>query len=374
MHIESKSRANTLFLSSLRTEATKKTYTHALDGFKRFVKLTSIEDILTMDAKVLENKIIDFVIDGKNNKMLSHVTNNVKIAALQKFCEINDVTTINWKKIRSFLGTPQRTVKDRIYTKEEIRKLLEICDDRKRLLILIFLSTGMRLGALVELKLKHIKKSEKEGVYQFTVYENTKEEYITFCTPECTQAIDSYLRYRERAGEVLTAESPLIREQFNAEDLEDVKSAKPLATGTIQRIMLHLLKVSGIRKKSNNKKRKEIMAIHGFRKYFNTMMIKAGVHLVVKEMLLGHSVKLDDSYYRPTEEELLKEYLKAVDLLTISEEKQLKEEVTKLKTEVADIDIMKKSYLDMKLELEKRNHQVDELYKVLYAKGIIKKE
>jgi hypothetical protein len=36
---------------------------------------------------------------------------------------------------------------------------------------------------------------------------------------------------------------------------------------------------------------------------------------------MGHSADIPDSYYRATEDELLEDYLKAVDFLTISTQK-----------------------------------------------------
>lgn len=90
-------------------------------------------------------------------------------------------------------------------------------------------------------------------------------------------------------------------------------------------------------------------------------MIAAGAKQVVKEMLIGHNTGLERSYYKPTDAELLAEYLKALDLLTISEERKLQQEVTKLKTEVADIDMMKRSYLDMKAETEDKNNRIKSL-------------
>jgi len=41
------------------------------------------------------------------------------------------------------------------------------------------------------------------------------------------------------------------------------------------------------------------------------------------EKLMGHSVGISDSYYRATELELLEDYLKAVEYLTINEENRL---------------------------------------------------
>jgi hypothetical protein len=39
------------------------------------------------------------------------------------------------------------------------------------------------------------------------------------------------------------------------------------------------------------------------------------------EILMGHNIGLADSYYKPSERELLKDYIKSVDLLTIHGDK-----------------------------------------------------
>ena len=69
---------------------------------------------------------------------------------------------------------------------------------------------------------------------------------------------------------------------------------------------------------------------HGFRKFANTQMVQADLKGAPKEMLLGHSIGLDDKYYRPTQAQLLEEYLKAVDLLTINEENRLRRKVERV--------------------------------------------
>ena len=76
------------------------------------------------------------------------------------------------------------------------------------------------------LKLSHLedrKTNEGQKVYKFTIYENTKEQYFTFCSPEATNYIDAYLDYRTRSGEKLTKDAYLIREQFDVTDLEQVR-------------------------------------------------------------------------------------------------------------------------------------------------------
>ena len=54
---------------------------------------------------------------------------------------------------------------------------------------------------------------------------------------------------------------------------------------------------------------------HGFRKLYKT---RSEV-----ETLVAHSTGISDHYYRPTEHDLLKDYLKAVDNLTIDNTRQM---------------------------------------------------
>jgi hypothetical protein len=51
------------------------------------------------------------------------------------------------------------------------------------------------------------------------------------------------------------------------------------------------------------------------------------------EVLMGHSMGVSDSYYRPTEKQLLEDYLKAVPLLSITEAMDVHEIEEKLRAE-----------------------------------------
>lgn len=85
----------------------------------------------------------------------------------------------------------------------------------------------------------------------------------------------------------------------------------------------------GIRKKlERGKKHHEFQADHGFRKWFKTRCELSGIKSINIETLMGHFIGISDSYYRATEAELLEEYLKAVDFLTIEEKYKLEKQVT----------------------------------------------
>ena len=76
-----------------------------------------------------------------------------------------------------------------------------------------------------------------------------------------------------------------------------------------------------------------------------TQLVNSKVNPEIREMLLGHRIGLASAYYRPTEDEMLDEYMKAVDNLTINPENRLRRKVEKLEVE--------RSYVDqLRLEIE----------------------
>jgi hypothetical protein len=61
----------------------------------------------------------------KAKNSLSWQTCVIRAAALKYFYEMNDITLNNWKKINRSIGEKARTIQDRAYTKEEIRRMLD---------------------------------------------------------------------------------------------------------------------------------------------------------------------------------------------------------------------------------------------------------
>jgi integrase len=235
------------------------------------------------------------------------------------------------KKFKRFLPPDESTYEDRPYTTEEIQRILDKCyDERSRVIILLMVSTGMRIGAIHTLQIGDLTTGTLPGpaqdteLYKIQVYARSKhDKYYTFCTPETKLAIDSYLvGYRKRFGEDITNKrSPLIREQFNVDDKIRIHSPRFLSKRMIVHLVEQALKRSGV-------KTSEVMRSHGFRKHYVTQSIKAKVDYNAREYLVGHRLPRDDpSYDRTSDEDRLSEYAKVIDLLTISPENKLRKEV-----------------------------------------------
>lgn len=280
------------------------------------------------------------------------------MAALTAFYSINDIQ-LNRRKLGKFVGEKVKVIKDRAYTFEEIHKMLDVADTRGRALILLLTSTGMRIGALPAIRLGSLQKIQEYNIYKVTVYEGSSDESICFTTPECATAIDFYLQQRERRGERLRYHSDkgiwtpedttLFRKEYNKNDPFQVPHARPLSKPGLDYLLQQILEKAGIitiTPRLAGKKtgpRREVARSNGFRKMVNTAMVKCKVEPLIKEMLLGHHIGLEESYYRPAEEDLLREYLKCIDYLTVNEENRLKKQVETLLIEKSEIQELRHS-------------------------------
>jgi hypothetical protein len=85
-------------------------------------------------------------------------------------------------------------------------------------------------------------------------------------------------------------------------------------------------------------------AIHGFRKFVITNMIRAKLEYNARERLVGHTLKtLDFSYDRREQEELLQEYCKSIDYLTIDPAMRLE---TKLEEQKRKLEEQKQKEIE----------------------------
>jgi integrase len=162
---------------------------------------------------------------------------------------MNDVL-LNKKKIKKFIGEHKRANKDRAYTHDEIKKLVDTGDFRFKALILLLAATGVRIGCIGGLLLKHLER--RDDLDKVTVYENSNEAYHCFTTLEAAQAMDQYLDFRRRAGESLKPHSPLFRNDFNANAIAQVrKNSRPIDNDTFRNLLHNRLQKAGLIEKSD---------------------------------------------------------------------------------------------------------------------------
>ena len=125
------------------------------------------------------------------------------------------------------------------------------------------------------------------------------------------------MRYRETSGELINNDSWVMRDLWDTRVAQGrglVTKPKKLTSLGVKRLMERAIWAQGLRKKLEpGKKRHPYQANHSLRKWFKTRCEIAGMKPINIEKLMNHSIGISDSYYRATENEILEDYIKAMD-------------------------------------------------------------
>jgi len=334
----------------LRAKESRRQYPRRLKVFMDFCSLRgSLQDqakelflLAKKDNTWIQSMLIKFIEFQKQRvkqgKILESTIRNY-YKATKLFCEMNDIM-LNWKKITKGLPRGREAANDRAPTVEEIEKLVEYPDRRIKAIVYTMTSSGIRLGGYDYLKWKHIiPMYSNDGqivACKIIIYGGEEEEYYSFITPEAYTALKDWMDFRASYGEKITGESWLMRDLWQTTNIDSryrnglATYPKRLKSSGIKRIIERALWDQGLRSPLvNGQKRHEWKAAHGFRKFYKTRAEQAMKPINV-EITMGHNIGVSASYYRPTEHEVLEDYLKAVNLLTINNteltlEKEVKE-------------------------------------------------
>ncbi|MDN5847265.1 MAG: hypothetical protein L0H53_13445 [Candidatus Nitrosocosmicus sp.] len=361
-----------LYLFALKSPQTREKYKGRINKFFDFVGVS---------GDTVEAKSIDFVNKsraGGSQWVFNHILKFMKyqltrvehkeivgstlqnyLKSIKLFCDMADIN-IHWKKITRGLPNGKSYADDRIPTEEEIQRLLKYPDRRIKAIIYTMTSSGIRLGAWNYLRWGNIKPITKDGseivAAKMTVYEGEDEEYFTFLSGEAYYELLGWMKFREQSGELVNENSWVMRDLWNTDSKKSgnglASRPKQLASSGIKRLMERAIWAQGLRQKlENGRKRHPFAAVHSFRKWFKTKCEIGGMRPIHIEILLSHSIGISNSYYRPTENDILDDYLKVMDNLLLDAEKKLQFELNHSKQDGKSIVNALNSKLNEKEEI-----------------------
>jgi len=310
-----------LMASAKLAEMTKRNYLMRVNQYVKAIGTTP--DDLVREARAhprkFEEELIGFV--QKASKESSPSTTAAFRDSLKRFLEINRVEKINWGYINEFVPNAKKVGQDRAPTLEEIRKIIDVADLRTKCLILYLCSSGARIGSVEWLRWRDIEEVEHNGqkFARVTIYRGDPEEYVSFVTPECYRLLLEYRERRGNIGEKVTPQSYVFATQGNARDFDPSRIRVP-SVKTLKNQLGELLQQTGMRSVISERgeyRNYEFKQAHGLRKFFRTRMEISSVKPIFTEMLMGRSTGVKDSYMKPTKNDFVGEYAKAIDNLTI---------------------------------------------------------
>jgi integrase len=360
----------------MKSPLTRQKYVGRIDKFFDFLGLEGItveQKSKMLLQKAQENgnewvfncvlRFMCYQLDRNKRKEITGSTVRNYLKSIKLFCEMADIS-INWKKISRGLPKGKNYADDRIPSDEEIQKILEYPDRRIKSIIYTMISSGIRLGAWEYLKWGHIRLLQKDGeeilAAKIIVYSEEEEEYFSFISREAYLSLNDWMKYREKSGEIIDNDSWLMRDLWDTGAVQGGKGlvTKPnkLAASGIKRLIERAIWAQGLRQKLEpGKKRHPFQAVHSFRKWFKTKCELGGMKPINVEKLLAHSIGISDSYYRPTEKDLLEDYLKIQHLLCIDKKTQLQNILDKYDEKNEEVT------LEINARLYKKDKEIEEL-------------
>ena len=306
-------KASKLWLTAIQTDKrgskhTEREYCRGLKAFCDWIGKTPDQLIAERKAELkdsetemdAENKLREFCAVLENKKTVTRTTIATKYhAPVKSFYSYNNVPL----KLR----TPKHTTREREpHTVEQIKALMKIVDVRERAFIMLLKDSGMSREDAVMLRYGDIKaeyEAGKEVIHLKVVRQKESIEYDTFIGKNAIESLKAYLEYRQRRGETITDNTPIIA----------TLKGKALTPENFSTIFDRLSDKAGFK-----------TSPHRFRKYFESHLGLSAPSFLVKSWM-GHSLGVEGHYFMPPLEKQREKYAESYKEIDISEKPTLSE-------------------------------------------------
>lgn len=259
----------------------------------------------------LDEDVLNGYVKWLREKGNASGTQRTKISQIRRWVKSNCVK-LEWDNV--IVPKARAVVDDRAPTKTELRRIMSYATTWMIPTILILASSGLRVGSLILLRIKHLNLDSFPDIGVLEIFPKAAKGgigYYSCITFEARDALEKHLKQRTQNGEILGPESPLIKSPMNK------GNTTYTAVSTAWR---RCLQRAGLDEKSRGF---NILHLHTLRKFFRSQ-VEGVLTKSIREAMMGHvsGEYLDRNYLRIPEQKMVEWYRKAVPVLTILEDMQ----------------------------------------------------
>ncbi|MEM4497693.1 MAG: site-specific integrase [Nitrososphaerota archaeon] len=283
-----------------RSAKTRETYLQALHYFMRYCGYSDLDELIeeVRGGRVDAGEVYRQYAVKLASMGLAPKTVSTWLAGLKKLFKSNGIRIEERVRVKAYTVNESA-----LPSLELLRSVVSSADIRAKTAILIMASSGLRIGELLNLRIKDVNMDSSPAVIRVRgVGAKERKSRITFMSDEAVESLKLYLEKRRMMGHRIDGDSPVIARDdggpMTIQNLEKIlnNAFKPFARREGKYYSLHP---------------------HVLRKWFKTQLISAGVPGPIADRLCGHSRYMAEEYELYTEEQLRKWYLKAMPSLTI---------------------------------------------------------
>jgi len=341
------------FLRSLNEETSKESYGYKFQKFMRFAVETKwakhtedFEALLEFDSDKITDLLEDYVdfLEERGDKNVG-----TDLASPELFFQ-NNRKLWHRELVRGGIKRDKGKAGGELpITDLELEAVYFGTNDlRKKCIISILSSLGIRPGALIDpvICFKHL--IPIEDSYAVKIYDESQSDYWGFLIPEARKDVDNYKDERIRMGEKITEDSPILAtlpSRWNAKNAF-------MTDDNLKEILSKLIKDKVKRKKIGNRYDKALVTM--FRKRFNTKLkLNNAVNSNVAELVMAHKLPgAQGNYTKPTMEECYNEIKKAIPELTIDPKKRQRLEIEKKQQKIDELEEKTNIIEDLEIKIE----------------------
>lgn len=334
---EEKTQTFEQFLESYTQSATRHTYHAGINSFLKSVYQTD-EKTETLASRYIKEVLagkrdctrdvgdfITYTQTGRAHKPMPPSSVKLYTVATYGFlaqcCGI-DIPTRVRRMLRQKMpkGGRARTIEDDL-TREKLRKILHHCDIRLKALFLLLVSSGIRVGEAIQLKLDDVTlEAAPPVVHVRGEYAKEGDPYTSFISSEAKEALQEWLKVREDfIKDTAYRAHNIERRKFRPWQKQVTPPAEnslfPFTYNSAQKAFIHVLQEADLYTQDKTTGIATIH-IHMLRKYFLSQ-IKTKIPSEVAEALVGHAGYLSDAYRRYNTQQLAEFYRKGESALFI---------------------------------------------------------
>jgi integrase len=293
------------FLDS-RPEKTKRNYLEALRDFCRFVRRDDdlsalVGDLMAMTPKAREEAVLRYVAEIKRRN--APMTVHFKLVAIRHLLELYDLE-ISWKKVKMIVPKKRAVRNDKPVTKDIIRRVLPLLRPSKRMALWFLFVSGARVNEALSLKVKDFDLSSDPARVRI-VTEKSGVPRITFLPRDFVAELKTWI-----ANNKLGPDDYVF--------FSELGPAHRLSAEKLRKAFQNALRRLGLLERDESD-RGWSLTIHGLRDNYKTLLTGVGVQQLALAEIMGHDTGIAESYYKPSVDELAREWRKAEEHLLLDQ-------------------------------------------------------